>query len=389
MQFSIYKGAIVKPEQHQTDISLEQWYNELSTQSEVTFKLYSGYFNDFCKFINQTPDQILKQRIQDDKSQHKPTKRRYETLFKEYLKHKKQQSFKQTTLQTIYASIRSFFELHDYPLKMRRKDYPKGKAKGVRRATKEHILKLLDKYPNDKRLTAIIMTINDTGLGVSDLRKLNCEPFLNTNKNIILYHTLRQKTGDTIKTFFAEESINAIKEYIKHRKKGTRKLKPETITPDTPLFIKHQNGKPTRIDRTDLSTIIQHAFQQTGEQHLSAHSIRKKTQTCLEKGHMPTNWIDQILGHNLINSRDAYSLSTDEELQEAYEKAYHQIRIYPKTTTTTTTNTQYTEATTIEQCKELLAKGYKFEMNHNGISLFRKTEKTIIEFQSQNRKTKS
>jgi site-specific recombinase XerD len=377
MQFGIYKGAIVSPEQHQTDISLKQWYKELSTQSEVTFKLYSGYFQDFCDFIHQTPDQILAQRIKDDKSQDKPTKRRYETLFKEYLKHKKQQSFKPTTLQTIYASIRSFFELHDYPLKMRRKDYPKGKAKGVRRATKEHILKVLDKYPNDKRLTAIIMAINDTGLGVSDLKKLNCELFLNTDEKIIMYHTLRQKTGDTIKTFFAEESITAIKEYIQHRKNGTRKLKPETITPETPLFIKHQNGKPVRIERTDLSTIIQHAFLKTGEQHLSPHSIRKKTQTCLEKGGMNPNWIDQILGHDLINSRDAYSLPTDEELQEAYEQAYSELRIYPKTTTiaTTPTNSRYTEATTIEQCKELLAKGYKFEMNHNGISLFRNPQK--------------
>ena len=63
---------------------------------------------------------------------------------------------------------------------------------------------------------------------------------------------------------------------------------------------------------------------------MSAHSIRKKLHTDLEKGVMPTNWIDQVLGHQLINSRDAYSLPTDEELQEAYEKAYSQIRIIPK-----------------------------------------------------------
>jgi hypothetical protein len=91
---------------------------------------------------------------------------------------------------------------------------------------------------------------------------------------------------------------------------------------------------------------------------------------------MPTNWIDRVLGHNLINSRDAYSLPTDEELQEAYEKAYNQVRLYTPQATTTPqqTNDQYTEAKTIEQCKQFLAKGYKFEMNHNGTSLFRKPQ---------------
>ena len=58
-------------------------------------------------------------------------------------------------------------------------------------------------------------------------------------------------------------------------------------------------------------------FKQIGESKMSAHSFRKKLQTDLEKSGMNTNWIDQVLGHELINSRDAYSLPTDEELQEA------------------------------------------------------------------------
>lgn len=358
--------------------ALTTWHRELATLNEKTAQLYTGYFKDFCEYINQTPNEILRQRIQDDKSEHKPTKRRYETYFKEYLKHKKQQNYKPTTMQTIFAAIRSFFELHDYPLKMRRKDYPKGKAIGVRRATKEHILKVLDANPNNPRLTAIILAINDTGLGVSDLREMKCDIFLkDPNAKIIMYQALRVKTGDTIKTFFGEESIQAINNYLNHRRKGTRRIKPETITPDSPLFVKADSNKPTKLSRTNLSTLVASAFIRTGEQHLSAHSIRKKLQTCLEKGGMPTNWIDQILGHQLINSRDAYSLPTDEELTDSYINAYNQVRIYPKQATTTKQQEnleEYAEATTLQECKELLAKGYKFEMNHNGTSLFRKPQ---------------
>ena len=39
-----------------------------------------------------------------------------------------------------------------------------------------------------------------------------------------------------------------------------------------------------------------------------------------------------MLGHQLINRRDAYSLPTDEELREAYIKAYQFIRVIQKST---------------------------------------------------------
>jgi site-specific recombinase XerD len=65
-----------------------------------------------------------------------------------------------------------------------------------------------------------------------------------------------------------------------------------------------------------------------GEKRVSAHSLRKKLQTDLEKAGINSNWIDQILGHQLINSRDAYSLPTDEELKDAYAKAYDYIRVF-------------------------------------------------------------
>ena len=363
----------------------QAWLTELSTQSEGTANLYQPYFEEFCNFIHQTPDEILNKRIEDDTSTNKQIKRRYETYFREFLKHKRTTPLPRTgkppmpkTMQTIYASIRSFFELHEYPLKMRRKDYPKGDSQGVSRATKQHILKVLDANPNNTKLTAMLTALNDTGLAVIDLIKVNCKVFLeNPNAKIIAYQTLRHKTKDKIKTFFAEESITAIKTYLEHRRKGTRNITPETITAETPLFVQYKNRKPKRITRTNISSTISMAFNRTGEKRLSAHSIRKKTQTCLEKGNMPTNWIDQILGHQLINSRDAYSLPTDEELQEAYEKAYDQVRLFPKSTTITTqqaNESEFAEAKTLEECKQLLLKGYKFEMNHNGTRLFRKPQ---------------
>jgi hypothetical protein len=44
----------------------------------------------------------------------------------------------------------------------------------------------------------------------------------------------------------------------------------------------------------------------------------KETANRLKKAGINPNWIDKMLGHQLVNSRDAYSLPTDEELAEAY-----------------------------------------------------------------------
>ena len=97
-----------------------------------------------------------------------------------------------------------------------------------------------------------------------------------------------------------------------------------------------------------------------------------------------------MLGHQLINSRDAYSLPTDEELREAYTKAYlSYIKVYPEINTSvketpkqatpilaeaTTGGENYpvAEARNMAGVKQLLAKGYKYEMDFDGVKLFTK-----------------
>ena len=117
------------------------------------------------------------------------------------------------------------------------------------------------------------------------------------------------------------------------------------------------------------------------------HVLRQqqKLQTDLEKTGINSNWIDQILGHQLINSRDAYSIPTDEELKEAYTKAYQFIKVYPEINTpineipkqttpvlteeATTGEENYpvAEARNMTEVKQLLAKGYKYEMEMEGV----------------------
>ena len=224
----------------------------------------------------------------------------------------------------------------------------------MRRATKEAVLKVLESNPRNKTtLTALIMAFKDSGLRVSDMRRLKCDIILeNPNADIVPIAIITEKTNLLAKTFFGEEAITALKTYIEHRRKGSRGIEPETITNESPLFRIWRKGKVKPMSRENMTTLIRNAFLRTGEKRMSAHSLRKMLQTNLEKANVSPNWIDQILGHELINSRDAYSLPTDEELQEAYQNAYKLIKVSPEittpTATTAVTNTEQEEYSVAE-----------------------------------------
>jgi site-specific recombinase XerD len=367
--------------------AIEEWQNELVNKADETKTRYQAFFSEFLQYIKTDADALLIQRQKDVMNPNLKIQRSIETQFLAFINKKKQEGYSISTQQVIFASIRSFFECHYFPLKIRRKDYPKGDSDGAKRATKEAILKLLDKETkqNSQMYKAVIHTLNDSGLRIGDLRNLNCRFYLealktNPNTKIIQLNIIIQKTKLLAKTFFGEEAIQAIKDYLEFRKYGTQKIPPETITAESPLFRSWRKGTPKRIGRSTLSAIIENHFSKIGETKMSAHSFRKKLQTDLEKSGVNTNWIDQILGHALINSRDAYSLPTDEELKEAYTKAYQIIRIYPEIPQATNQiETQKTEileikANDIQAIKQALLKGYKHADTVENIRLYMKSQ---------------
>lgn len=375
--------------------AFKYWHDELASKGESTRERYEIYFNEFLIFVGKTPDELIVQRQQDLLNADKKIQRRVESQLNAFIAKKKADGYAVATQQLYFASIRSFFEIHYFPLIMRKGDYPKGDSNGVKRATKEAILKVLNnKTRNIVTIKPLILFIKDSGLRVSDVRQLSYRDIakqLENGAETIQINVITQKTKLLAKTFIGEEAIQALKEYLEARRKGSRNVAQEAITKSSPLFKSWSNGEVRRISRHSLSSLIREAFINVNEERMSAHSLRKKLQTDLEKAGVNSNWIDQILGHELVNSRDAYSLPTDEELMEAYKKAYPYLRVHPEnqltpkegsknqsstlteaTSTTSEDNYHVAEARNMEQVKALLAKGYKYEVDFEGIKLFTK-----------------
>jgi integrase len=319
---------------NETSPAFQYWQSELATKGEATKKKYQEYFKHFLDFVGKNPDELVVQRQEDLLNPDRRIQRKIESQLLAFMGKKKSEGYATATQQLYFASIRSFFEIHYFPLIMRRGDYPKGDSNGVKRATNEAILKVLsNRTRNSVTINPLILFMKDTGLRVSDVRLLKYGDIANQierGNKIIQINLITQKTKLLAKTFMGEESIKALKEYFEARRKGSRNVAPETIATNSPLFKLWASGEVKQIQRHSLSSLIREAFANVNEERMTAHSLRKKLQTDLEKAGINSNWIDQILGHQLINSRDAYSLPTDEELIEAYSKAYQFIKVYPE-----------------------------------------------------------
>ena len=328
-------STVLSPSVILSSEALQYWQKELSNRDEKTAIRYLQYFSGFCEFSGKDPDTIIEQREKDQLNPDRKIRRRFESELNSYIAFKRKEGYKVATLQVMWASIRSFFEIHYSPLIMRKGDYPTGDSDGVKRATDEAIKKaLINKTKLSFQSYPLIMFAKDTGLRISDIVALNCGDMLQQIENgvcPIQINVITEKTNLLAKTFIGKEAIDALREYFKKREMGATKwhkcVPPEKITPASPLFKKWSGGTVKRMNRISASHVIRNAFVYVGETRMSAHSLRKRLQTKLEKGGMPTNWIDQVLGHKLINSRDAYSLPTDEELRDAYIKAYPLVAV--------------------------------------------------------------
>ena len=169
------------PEQQKVT-ALEEWQNELVNKAEATKVRYIRFFNEFLEYMQMTADELLGQRQQDALNPNMKIQRRIETKFLAFINLKKTEGYSISTQQIYFASIRSFFECHYLPLKMRKSDYPEGDSHGAKRATKDTTLKLLDNIAqsdqNSPMYKAVIHSLNDSGLRIGDLRNLNCDFFL-------------------------------------------------------------------------------------------------------------------------------------------------------------------------------------------------------------------
>ena len=92
------------------------WQKELSNRDEKTEERYLRYFVGYYEYLGNPPDTILSERLKKCIAPDMKNRRHYESELNQFIAFQCKQGFKVATLQVIWASIRSFFELHLYTL---------------------------------------------------------------------------------------------------------------------------------------------------------------------------------------------------------------------------------------------------------------------------------
>lgn len=257
---------------------------------------------------------------------------RYEIELKRFVAHLESEGYSISSRQVAWASVKSFFDTNYYPLQTRRGDYPSGESLGHRAFTKAELKKLVELKEMSLRSKLIVFLLKDTGLRVGDLVRLKYGEIskqLEAGEDFISLKIVTRKNKVVATTFIGEETIKLLKEHLDYRRKGTRRTQPEIITKDSWLI--RNRGKFEKTTRTTISSLMSSYIEKLGlKDELSAHSLRKFTQTQLESAGVQPNWVKQILGHKLEGSEGSYSRPTDEMLRGAYIKAYDALRINPR-----------------------------------------------------------
>ena len=308
--------------------AVKYWMGELVNRAPSTRGKYRRFFMGFCDFAEASADELVEQRKSDLKSDDPRVQRRIESLLKTYIASLEEEGFSISSQQVAYAAMRSFFDAHYMPLRMRRGDYPSGESLGHRAITKGEIIRMLDKASIGVR--ALILFLKDCGLRVSDVARLklgDLQPGLRNGYDFIPIQIITKKNKVQARTWIGPETVDALERYLDYRRRGTRRMPPEKVEDDSPVFRARTN-EVRPLSRSGMSSTIAHMAKLIGlENEVSAHGFRKFFQTRMESSGMNPDWIDQVVGRKLVGARGSYSLPETRELFEVYQRCYDELRV--------------------------------------------------------------
>lgn len=329
--------------------SVKYWLESMAGRAEGTKRSYVSHLKLFCEWVGKTPDELVKEREGQLKSEEKKVQRSMEMQVKRYNAYLDEKGAGAGTKTTARAAIKSFFEHHYMPLKFIRGDFPTEVKEERRKVEKEEILTMLD-YA-DVRDRALLHVLKDSGLSVSDASRLKLGHLFPKSKigpitaedirrlpDFIALNMVRRKTKAKIRSFLGREAIQALKTYFEYRMRGTAHLyyhmekvgekgmAPETLTVDSPLFRTHSR-KVKAMSTKRIKDAVREIAKRSGIRDISAHSFRKYTQTMLESARLDPNWRRLILGRKLPGSEGSYSMPSTEDLMKAYKEAYKHIEV--------------------------------------------------------------
>jgi len=240
----------------------------------------------------------------------------------DFLKYLDSYNYENKTISRILSSIRGFYnylveiKMLDNNVFMRVRN-PKVTKKLPNYLSVLEIEKVLDNLKieskEDIRDICIFELLYSTGLRVSEVSNIKLKDLDLSDQSI---RVLGKGSKERI-VYFGDIAKEYLDNYLKLREEFLVKENTEY------LFV---NKKGTKISRQSIEYIIDKIMQKTGINHkISPHSLRHTYATHLLDGGADLKSVQELLGHESLNTTEIYTHVSNERLRSEYLK-YHPNR---------------------------------------------------------------
>jgi len=271
------------------------------------------------------PDQLVSERRKNLESEDVAVKRRIEDLVMDYFtKYSKTRSY--TTARHDVLCLKSFFKANGGSLEIRNPRYSRVKKLFI--LTAKDIKKMFDVSNDLERLIILIMFQSGIRTGtLVKLRYRHVKEDLEAGNIPVCIHmdAYEAKGTQPYCTFLGKEACEALRNHINIRETGTNKVKPETITNESPLIKRMSKPKPLSI--TMVYKTVRRAAQRAGLESISPYALRRAFAYALMKAGAPLRHFECLMGHTPHWNQWEPRRPTKEQLRKTYQEALRYLSI--------------------------------------------------------------
>ena len=326
--------------ENKTTLNVAKYLLRHKTGSHQTLYQYIYSIDRFCKSINEKPDDLIQKCKTNAGLQDQQQTQIVIQQIDDFIGDLQADKLAPGTIGNYVKGVKCLFRRNGLSLEL-----PFNFSKRVkyrdRAPTPEELQKLVEIA--DIREKVIISVLGLSGMRIGTLVKLEYRHVmkdLESGTTSICLHIesdiVKGKYGD-YETFLGYEAVNYLKTYLEIRERGTRKIPPETLLPNSPLVRNARNHIPTPITESQVHRIVNKLYKKAGiigqttsrRYRVRPHSIRKyfKTQM-MALGTINSDYIDYMMGHVTDTYNDIQGLGK-EHLRNVYASSGLSIR--PKT----------------------------------------------------------
>ena len=291
----------------------------VSKSTKVTFFVY---IKQFCEFCGMTPDELMKERRIQWKSDDMQVQRKHEEKLMDFAIHLREKGRTSNTASTAVGAVRSLYRCNYMPIIELK--FPAGRSvRKYKIPSKEELAQVVGMAHIPWHKAFMVLT-KDCGISLQDMLALKLgdgsaiygtiTQQLKKGQVPIHINIIREKTQFAYDTFLGEDSVEVLNnDYPRARMSGGMSGGEKRLFPYAPQTIQDSmNALKKKMGWEDT---------------FSPYSLRKWFRTQLTLDDMNDSLIETMMGHSLTRVKAAYFIPPPQKLIEKYEEHYPALKL--------------------------------------------------------------